>query len=78
MRALTKVQAIAGPSCLTKAVDDEPVFVLRAKDPCAPATIRCWANHATAAGLHEPEKVARALEEANEFEAWRTAREPRS
>jgi hypothetical protein len=29
-------------SCLNKAADDEPIFVLRAKDPCAPAAILAW------------------------------------
>ncbi len=73
-KALTKAETIAGPSCLTKAADDEFVFVLRAKDPCAPAAIRAWAD--AAQGVHEQEKVQRALDEALEFEHWRRDRFP--
>lgn len=73
-KALTKVETIAGPSCLTKAADDELVFVLRAKDPAAPAAIRAWAE--AAKGVHESDKVSRALDEAVEFEQWRAARFP--
>lgn len=29
-------------SCLLKVDDDEPIFVLRAQDKTAPATIRYW------------------------------------
>ena len=29
-------------SCINKAAEDEPVFVLRAKDPCAITTINYW------------------------------------
>jgi hypothetical protein len=28
--------------CMAKAHDDEPTFVLLARDKCAPATIRVW------------------------------------
>lgn len=48
-------------SCLNKAEPDEPVFVIRAKDPLAAATIRHWV--AMAYDVHEPEKRA-------EAEAW--------
>lgn len=56
-------------SCLNKAKADEPLFVLRAKDPYAPMAVRHWA--AMAYGHHEPEKVKEALALADEMEAWR-------
>lgn len=31
-------------SCLNKAQDDEMIFVLRAKDPCAGIAILAWIN----------------------------------
>ncbi len=41
---MNKAEVIAGPSCLTAAADDEPLFVLRANDEHAPAIIREWAE----------------------------------
>ena len=32
-------------SCLNKASDEEPLFVLRANDPSAPGTVRSWASY---------------------------------
>ena len=34
---------LIGPGCLTKAKDDEPLFVLRANDELAPKIVRAWA-----------------------------------
>jgi hypothetical protein len=40
-----KRDEIANPnSCLNKAADDEPIFVLRANDPVAAAIVRIWAE----------------------------------
>lgn len=40
----TKAEVLADPnSCLNKAGDDEPIFVLRANDPLAPEAIEKWA-----------------------------------
>lgn len=41
---MIKSKEIAGPSCLTKAHDDEPLFVLRANDALAPQLVREWAS----------------------------------
>lgn len=41
---MNKRQVINGPSCLTRANEDEPVFVLRANDALAPPMIRRWAH----------------------------------
>lgn len=56
-------------SCLNKAAPFEPVFVLRAKDPLAPQTVRLWANMAINA--HEPGKVDEAMLLADQMEKWR-------
>jgi len=45
MNPITKAQVIADPhSCLNKAADDEPIFVLRAQDLLAPELIANWAR----------------------------------
>ena len=38
--------AARGEGCLGKAADDEPVFVLRAKDRLAPMIVEIWAEMA--------------------------------
>ena len=40
---LKKHEIANGASCLNKADDDEPIFVLRANDPLAPLIVREWA-----------------------------------
>lgn len=57
-------------SCLNKAYLDEPLFVLRAKDPFAAQAVRLWA--AMAHGTHEAPKVAEALALADAMDDWRT------
>lgn len=67
---MLKRDELATPtSCLNKAAPNEPLFVLRAKDPIAPMTLRHWA--AMADNKHEPTKVAEALKLAEEMETWR-------
>lgn len=56
-------------SCLNKAADDEPVFVLRAQDRLAPRVIRYWASRATVAGVPAG-KVNEAYALAAQMEAW--------
>jgi hypothetical protein len=50
-------------SCLSKAGDNEMLFVLRAKDPTAAETIRDWVERRIAAGLNarEDDKIQEAL-----------------
>jgi hypothetical protein len=55
-------------SCLNKAMNDEPIFVLRANDPCAPDTIRAWAD--LAKDYHEDSKRKQARYDAVEMEKW--------
>jgi hypothetical protein len=57
-------------SCINKAADDELVFVLRAKDAAAPATIRAWIKERVERGMNvegdakliEAERCAEAME----------------
>lgn len=41
-------------SCLNKARDDEPIFVLRGIDPAAPAAVEAWCRERIALGINEP------------------------
>ena len=51
---MIKRDEIADPnSCLNRAADDEPIFVLRAKDPLAAKLVEDWAARAVVAGLHD-------------------------
>lgn len=54
---------------LDKAGDQEPIFVLRAQDICAPHAIRCWADYLQSIG-GSPEKVAHARRCADAMETW--------
>jgi hypothetical protein len=51
-------------SCLIKAGDDEPIFVLRAQDALAPGLVREWALQAQRLGTpHEKLQEAHMLAE---------------
>jgi hypothetical protein len=52
--------------------DDEPVFVLRAKDAAAPDTMRAYARIAEASGA-DPALIALASSWADEMERWQIA-----
>lgn len=42
---MIKLRELDDPnSCINRAADDEPVFVLRAHDPAAPEIVREWAD----------------------------------
>lgn len=60
-------------SCLNRAGDDEPVFVLRAKDAAAPQTIRSWALRRVELGLNNDsdEQITEALECADQMADYR-------
>lgn len=63
-------------SCYLKALLDEPIFTLRSNDRVAPATVRRWAGHASAAGMdtapgsHGRAKFDEAMDCAVEMERW--------
>lgn len=41
---MIKRDELKGPSCLTAAEDDEPIFVLKSTDDLAPGIVREWAR----------------------------------
>lgn len=59
-------------SCLNHAAADEPIFVLRAKDPLAAKLVEEWAARAVLTGHHEDEKIRAAYRFAQAMKAWRT------
>lgn len=77
----TKREELSNPkSCLNRASDDEPLFVLRAHDKVAPHVVRAWANAYVfeKGGLgkmdeRQVKKYNEALEAANRLENWRRA-----
>ena len=72
---MNKQQTLKDPqSCLNKAEPDEPLFVIRAKDPIGANTVRHWC--AMAIGSHEPEKIADARKVADAMDDWRKANVP--
>jgi hypothetical protein len=77
---MIKSKEIAGPSCLTSAADDEPVFVLRANDELAPQIVRCWAERYLTQKFHDIsprqiDKVKEAYFLAKQMEEWKRAHE---
>lgn len=56
--------------CLVGAAEDEPVFVLRAKDKLMPYAINYWCNTAKEMGLHA-DKVEDAADAGLEAVEWR-------
>ena len=58
--------------CYARLADDEPYFVLRAKDPDAPALVEEWTRRrARRPGNERNPKLPEALECAAEMRAWR-------
>ena len=60
---------------LPKLADDEPYFVLRARDPVSEALVRDWADFAERQGCN-PEKVAEARACAEAMRNWPTKKIP--
>ncbi|HKK06653.1 MAG TPA: hypothetical protein VKA50_12480 [Gammaproteobacteria bacterium] len=59
-------------SCLNKAAMDEPLFVVRAKDPLGSHLVAMWAD--AAEGAHRKEKIESARDLAKQMREWRTAK----
>lgn len=59
--------------CYTNAKDDEPIFVLLARDPLAPQLVRKWAQltKMRAATMKTVEKSLEATNCANAMEKWK-------
>jgi hypothetical protein len=72
----TKLQELRN-GCFANAMDDEPMFVLLARDPNAPAQVREWADqreHDINAGRRpttDRAQVAEARQCADNMERWR-------
>lgn len=60
-------------SCLNRAADDEPVFVLLARDGAAPTAIRSWCNERIVSGKNtvSDHQIREALAAADRMEQWR-------
>lgn len=72
---MTKKENLENPdSCLNRAADDEPIFVLRAKDVLAPRLVACWCQQAMEQDIY-PYKIASALRIAAAMIDWRTLHE---
>lgn len=68
----SKAKQLLDPgSCWNRAELTEPVFVLRAKDPLAPAVVRVWSTLASTAQAHDDYKQNTALALANVMDEWR-------
>jgi len=74
---MEKVVEMADPfSCINKAEDDEPIFVLLARDRMAPKVVRAWVHEARAHGEKDEEKLAEATACAYAMEQWRLKHRP--
>jgi len=58
-------------STWNRAAQEEPLFVIRAKDKLSASMVRQWAEAAAMTGAHEPEKIQEARELAEIMESWR-------
>lgn len=71
---MLKRDEVAVPtSCLNKSADDEPIFVLRGKDPATPVTIRMWVEARLLLGKNQPDddQIREALELAEKASRFR-------
>jgi hypothetical protein len=76
---MLKHREITGPSCLTRADINEPLFVLRANDELAPLIVRRWANlYISSKGVFATKeqiaKFTEAMALAEQMESWKVAR----
>lgn len=74
---MIKSKEVVGPSCLTSAADDEPIFVLKSTDELAPDVVRLWAlRYRRSKGIRiTPKQTAKyhdALQLASDMETWRS------
>lgn len=68
---MKKRDELADPkSCLNRAQDDEPIFVLLGRDPAAAETIRYWARRRVELGQNQwsDPKIVEAIEAAANME----------
>lgn len=76
----TKSEILSDPnSCLNKAADDEPLFILRAQDVLAPIAVQYWAKLVTQScqpNLDVVEKVSDACLVATSMQTYRQRKLP--
>lgn len=79
----TLEMANAGLGCLGKSADNEPVFVLVARDKFAARLVRAWADLVEAEmyesgdiTVERTEKIERARREARDMALWHTHKLP--
>ncbi len=68
----------ANPSqfdCYANAEPDEPMFILLARDPAAPALVESWADRRERDGKTSPEKIAEARACAQAMRRWKKAKD---
>ena len=77
---MLKRDELTGPSCLTNAADDEPIFVLKSTDEIAPEIVRRWASRYreskggwNAMTEKQQAKYEEAFKLADQMDAWRDA-----
>lgn len=70
---LHQMDPALGPS--SSIIEDEPVFLLRAKDPAAAATVFYWTQVVKEQG-GDPDLVARVIQWSNEMTEWRQKNYP--
>lgn len=67
---MLKREELADPnSCFNKAKDDEPIFVLLARDPIAAEMVLAWSEMAR--GFHSDEKIVSAAKWSKTMNDWR-------
>lgn len=62
--------AANGEGCLGRSQDDEPVFVLCARDVLAIGAVQDWIRQAAHAGVNDA-KIAGAMRDARQMNVWR-------
>jgi len=60
-----------GEGCLGRTADDEPIFILCARDRTSSKTVRQWVQNAKDAGCTNEAKLEEALKWAHEAGEWR-------
>lgn len=74
---MLKREELANPnSCINKADDDEPVFVLRGQDKLAPVLVDLWAELALLNGCTNSAKIDEACTLAELMRNWHTKKFP--
>jgi hypothetical protein len=72
VRDLANGRVAHGTGCIGKSADDEPIFVICARDPLGALIVRAWATGAIAHRVN-PDKIAGALRIAEAMDAWQIA-----